>query len=148
MPAPTPSAQDGQTHQFRLTNRADEIGRFSQWINDLIPQYGFSDKLLFQADLVLTETITNIIDHAFPDSQTHDISVALRCETPSLFIKIIDQGVPFNPLEDHQVHVSDTLDEAGLGGLGIHLIKSYAHDCAYVRENDSNIFSLRLEDDS
>ena len=133
-------------YHFVLKNELHEIVKLSQWLNNtLAKEAQLSPKITFQLDLILEETITNIIDHAFDTPGTHDITVLFQVEANTITIQVIDSGKPFDPLSDHQVELPTTLEDAGKGGLGIHLIRSYARECHYQRAGDKNLFTVIVD---
>ncbi len=139
---------DEKTADFQivLLNQPGEVVRLSQWINQTVaPQLQLPEKLTFRLDLVLEEALTNVIDYAFDTAAAKQITVHLRGETDTVAVQIIDEGKPFNPLQDHTSKLPTSLDEAGFGGLGLHLIRSYAQTCHYQRTDNQNILTLILD---
>jgi anti-sigma regulatory factor (Ser/Thr protein kinase) len=53
-----------------------------------------------------------------------------------------DDGVAFNPLEAPAPRQPGSLAEATVGGLGIHLIRSFTDECRYRRENGRNHLTM------
>ena len=104
-------------YHFVLKNELLEVVQLSQWLNNTFAkQAQLSPKITFQLDLILEETITNIIEHAFDTPGTHDITVLFQVEANVITIQVIDSGKPFDPLSDHQVELPTTLEDAGKGG--------------------------------
>jgi anti-sigma regulatory factor (Ser/Thr protein kinase) len=87
-----------------------------------------------QVDLIVEETFANIVNY----SNTDFITVNVEFETPTLKLEFIDNGIEFNPLlkEDHTN--PDNIDDAEIGGLGIHFIKEMADELEYRYENGEN----------
>lgn len=146
LPEPLQENENGRLYRLQFSNRYDELSRVSDWLNALLLPNGFSAALAFQTELVLTEALTNVFDHAFEGQEPQRVVVEVTLNWPTVDAKIIDRGRPFNPLEDHVVDFPNSLEEAGSGGLGVHLIKSYAANCSYQREQGKNVFSFQLID--
>lgn len=139
---------DDETAEFQivLQNQPGEVVRLSQWINQTVaPQLQLPEKLTFRLDLVLEEALTNVIDYAFDTAAPQQITVHLHGATATITVQIIDEGQPFNPLQDHTSKLPTSLDEAGFGGLGLHLIRSYTQTCHYQRTDNQNILTLILD---
>ena len=137
------SGEQTAVFQIDLTNQLSEVTRLNQWLTQTVaPTCGLSEKVIFRLELILEETLTNVIDYAFETAGLQVIRVNLQNETQTITVQIIDGGKPFNPLEDYQVNLPDTLDQAGMGGLGLHLVRGYAQSCQYARKNDQNIFTV------
>lgn len=132
--------------QMVIHNEASEVVRLSQWLNEtIVPALQLSAKLAFRLDLILEEALTNILDHAFDTAAPQQIIVNLDATTDTVSVQVIDEGKPFDPLAEHQVQLPATLDESGHGGLGLHLIRSYAQTCHYQRTDRQNIFTIILD---
>lgn len=142
------SSPGEETAVFQLTvhNDASEVVRLSQWLNETIaPALQLSAKLTFRLDLILEEALTNIIDYAFDTPAAQQITVNLQATTDIVTVQIVDEGKPFDPLTEHEVQLPATLIESGHGGLGLHLIRSYAQTCHYQRTDRQNIFTIILD---
>jgi serine/threonine-protein kinase RsbW len=60
-------------------------------------------------------------------------------------IEIEDDGKPFNPLEFPPAPLVSSLDDAPLGGRGIHLIRSLMTECSYQRNDGKNVLTLAAD---
>ncbi len=98
-----------------------------------------SEELIQDIKLVLEEVFTNIVFYAYPGAAG---TVRLTCfwgPEGTCCIGFEDNGIPFNPLEFHDVDLEQEFSEREIGGLGIHLVKRLAHEVRYRREGQSNI---------
>jgi serine/threonine-protein kinase RsbW len=125
-------------------NCFDSLELLSHWIASLGEDKGFSEKLVFELDLVLGEAVTNIIQNAYSDDQDHEITVLLHYGGDRVIVQIKDDGVFFDPLQHPEPLLPNTLEDAVEGGLGIHLIKNYVRDWAYKRQDEFNVLTLLL----
>lgn len=134
------------TDQLVLLNQLSQLESLSNWVNQLAEQSSLSMKLAFRLDLILAEAVTNIIDYAYDDDAVHTITITAQSQATRMLIQVVDDGLPFNPLERPEVVFPESLEEAGEGGLGIHLIRSYSNDCCYRREGQFNILTFSLKE--
>lgn len=125
-----------------LTNHMAELVTLSEWIGEVTSQHNLPAKTAFALDLTLTEAVTNILSYAFADDQRHDVIITITATDKAVTAEISDDGQPFDPLKAAPAQLPTNLDEAGVGGLGIHLIHNYASDCRYRHENNHNILTL------
>ncbi|HJO96098.1 MAG TPA: ATP-binding protein [Victivallales bacterium] len=97
-------------------------------------------------NLVLEEILVNIISYGFPNCQPGFFKVSLDIipSEKSLFIKIIDNGIPFNMLEKEDPDINTPLDERADGGWGIFFVKKLVDKVSYERINDNNIIKLKF----
>ena len=56
-----------------------------------------------------------------------------------------DLGKPFNPLTDvENPDITASMDERGIGGLGIFMVKKMSKSVRYVRDGDANVLSVTV----
>jgi anti-sigma regulatory factor (Ser/Thr protein kinase) len=96
--------------------------------------------------MVLTEAVTNVIQHNSEGGEDQEIRVILEQAGDEIRVEVRDGGRPFDPLKQPGVIFPRTLDEASQGGLGIHLIRSYSDECGYRHEGDENVLTLVIRD--
>jgi anti-sigma regulatory factor (Ser/Thr protein kinase) len=62
-----------------------------------------------------------------------------------LVLMIEDDGIPFNPFQVEEPDVELTVEERGIGGLGIHLVRETMDEYHYQRRANKNIVILVKE---
>ncbi len=104
----------------------------------------FSPKFTNELNLVLEELVTNTISYGYTDDKEHfiEIDFNLKEKDNELEIKIMDDAVPFNPLDRPAPDVNKPAEERSIGGLGIHLVKNLTDNISYRREDNYNILTL------
>jgi anti-sigma regulatory factor (Ser/Thr protein kinase) len=60
----------------------------------------------------------------------------------SVVIVITDDGLPFNPFTREDPDTDLSIEERGIGGLGIHLVKNVMDEVYYKRHVDKNVITL------
>ena len=98
--------------------------------------------LAFRLELALTEAVTNVIEHGLTPDYAGTIAVTARQTPMELILTVADDGPPFDPLQTPEPVVPDTLDDAAIGGLGVHLLRRYADRCAYAYRDNRNELTL------
>ena len=92
-------------------------------------------------ELCCEEAVVNIIMHG----AVKEGGIAMECESNShhFSITILDQGIPFNPIDiEIDPRIDRPLDERKVGGLGLYLIRRLASDISYTRKNNTNILKI------
>ena len=128
------------TAQLALTveNRVEELARIAAAVENLAEQENWPPDFLFKVNLVLEEFGINIMNYGYDDG-LHDFQIKLTSETDTVTIEFIDDGKPFNPLEDNPEADTETnVDDRPIGGLGLFLIKEMTEDFSYRREESRN----------
>jgi anti-sigma regulatory factor (Ser/Thr protein kinase) len=128
--------------ELSIRNRLDELGRASAWLARFADSLALPAETVFRLDLGLTEALTNVIAYAYPDRAEHEIRIRLEAEGAAVLLEVEDDGMPFDPLRAERPPLPGTLEEAPIGGLGIHLIRSMLDECHYRREAGKNRLTM------
>jgi serine/threonine-protein kinase RsbW len=119
---------------------AESIGCANAWFE----AHKFSERVVYLANLVLEEVLTNINKYAFDDDEIHYVQVTLRYEADQLLLAFEDDGKEFNPLLSAPPDLNRSLDRSEAGGLGIHLVRNLADAVEYGRGQGKNVLKVRL----
>ena|SRR5215831_11850187 len=123
----------------------DQLRPMSEWFRDIAEGAGVDQDVVWKAEMCLNEAATNIIMYAFDDGVRHPIDIEIQPTPRAVRMTIADEGRPFNPLDVPTPPALQSLEEAPIGGLGVHVIRSYARDVSYRREADRNVLVLTFE---
>ena len=125
-----------------VMTRRDELEIISAAVEDLGGRENWPKDLIFRVNLVLEELGLNIMDHGH-DGGIHDIDIVLTSEEDAVTIEIIDDGRPFDPLNDAPPpDLDSSLADRRVGGLGLHLVRSTMDELRYRRERGKNHLTL------
>lgn len=81
----------------------------------------------------------NIARHSYPKGAPGPVSVSYWVTSPGeLAVEFRDQGVEFDPLTTEPPDLTLDLAHRPVGGLGIFLLKAFAHSLSYCREEGWN----------
>jgi anti-sigma regulatory factor (Ser/Thr protein kinase) len=127
---------------FVVENQIEELSALAEGIDDLAEKWDLSQALVMNINLVIEEALTNIIFYAFTDNDKHEIKISVSLYNNMLIIKITDNGIPFNPLEQQQPDINLPAEERPVGGLGIFLISQIMDEMHYARLKNKNILTL------
>ena len=111
--------------------RLSEVRELSSMVEAFGDASGLPDPKVFVINLALDELITNIVMHGLEDAGAVRIDITLRVDKDTLFLVVEDNGHPFDPTRDAEPDTSSALQERPIGGLGLHLVKSFADRMAY-----------------
>ena len=88
---------------------------------------------------------TNIVSYGYDDDEQHRIRIGLGVDADDIIVRIEDDAKPFNPLgQAPKVDAGASIDQRGIGGLGLHLIREYTNRQHYERLGDKNRLTLRM----
>jgi anti-sigma regulatory factor (Ser/Thr protein kinase) len=119
-----------------------ELKRLGGWIES---QQELSDEASFAIQLCLEEAVANIIMYGGAGKDDRlEITVHLERNDKIVVARIEDNGRAFDPTRFPPLSVAKSLEEAKVGDLGIHLMRSFANGMHYERRDGRNRLTLRL----
>ena len=106
-------------------------------ITDEVKKYVRDNILINRLKICSEEILVNIVDYSKSDKLF--ITCDYRESDQSLRFEFVDEGTPFNPLEEQpEVDLNADIDERGVGGLGIFLYTTIMDEIAYRYEDGKN----------
>jgi anti-sigma regulatory factor (Ser/Thr protein kinase) len=125
--------------EIELSNSLDEIPGLAETVEAFGEEHDLPAKLVFQLNLALEELVTNIVCHGYDDDGAHAIHVRLALADDMITAEVEDDGRPFDPFADAAPpDLEQNLDDRPIGGLGVHLVRSFMDEVSYRREGDRN----------
>ena len=125
-----------------LTNELESLAVLSQFIEEVCEANDFGSETAFDMNLALEEAVANVIKHAYPKGTKGDIHVQALADKRTLCLIVRDSGEPFDPTQVAEFNTDTLMDEQGMGGVGIHLMRNYMDYLNYERSNGQNVLTL------
>ena len=100
---------------------------------------GNREALAFHLNLVLTEAVTNAIEHAACNPAATKVRITMLVRDDELCIRVYDKGLGF---DIEALPVPDP-DHPSEGGFGIYCIKKLMDSVQYHRTESGNILEMR-----
>ena len=135
-----------RTVHIALKNDLREIATLASAIESFAAECELSAEATGALNLALEEVVTNVISYAYADEAEHRIEVTMTCDESGVSVRIVDDGRPFDPLAMPPPDINAPIEERGIGGLGIHLVRELMTDTHYAREGNQNVLVLRKAD--
>src|SRR5262245_31528045 len=126
-----------------LGNSLPGLRRPAGWIA-AFAQQGMSTDVSFAVQLCLEEAVANIIMYGAARDDRLEIAVELERNGATLVARIEDNGRQFDPTRAPPPAVATSLEQAKVGDLGIHLMRSFASGMDYERRDGRNRLTLRF----
>ncbi|MBD0400687.1 SpoIIE family protein phosphatase [Flammeovirga sp. EKP202] len=100
-----------------------------------------------KVQIIMDELISNIINYATAEEKNTDIQlyIFLLENKSGIKIQLLDNGIPFNPLEKEAPDISLPVESRPIGGLGIHIVKSLVSTITYARTDSQNKIMLLIK---
>ncbi len=133
------SALTDQHERSSLVMRNDiqQIPTLSEWI-DMI---GLPQELNMPVNLALEEAVTNVMLYAYP-GKSGQVLVEADKSAKQVVFTISDTGIPFDPTQQDEPDITQSVEERSIGGLGIFLVRQIMDDVRYERKDNKNILTL------
>jgi anti-sigma regulatory factor (Ser/Thr protein kinase) len=119
----------------------NEIEKVNTALEEAMRASAYSDDMIHELQLVVEEAIANTILHGYCDAPG-DVAVGIRVTDGAVEVRIEDRATPFDPLTVPEPDRESNLDERGIGGLGIYLIRSLVDEAIYRYSDGKNILTL------
>jgi phosphoserine phosphatase RsbU/P len=136
------SRADGQTRTFRATPA--DISAADAWIDEVGRGWGIAERTTFGARICIAEIAANVLKHGATLAEPAQFGVTLRRRDGGLDVEITDSGRPFDPTAFAEAPLSDAIETAHIGGLGLRLVRSYASDISYRYDGVCNRLTLHI----
>lgn len=113
-----------------------------------VEEFGDGNRLpmptVFVINLVLDELITNAVTHGSFDVPDPTVDVHLETDGRNVTLIMEDNGSPFDPtqMKPEDVDTTSALEDRQVGGLGLHLVRTFAHDMSYEFVDGRNRLTL------
>lgn len=131
----------GNRFVARLPARLSEIHRLISIIETFGQWNHVPDPIIYGANMAIDELVGNAVLHAeLPDAAL--IVVAVDFDPARLVVKVAWPGRPFDPTEVGLPDVSAVLEDRKIGGLGLYLVRAFAHEIRYSWESELNVVLL------
>ena len=132
-----------QNYPFELDNDLSELKTLNKHLSAFGSNIGLSELSISELNVCLDELFTNIVLYGFNDGLKHKIKFTMAVEGNILTATIEDDGVPFNPLKKEAVELPTDVEDAKIGGLGIHITKKLVDKISYKRIRGINRVIVR-----
>ena len=127
---------------LKIEASPDALDRINDEIESLSRQEEWPSDLFFTTNLVVEELGLNVINHAYR-GQSGEFEIIITSEEQAITVEVIDNGPPFNMLQDAPLpDVEAEIEERPVGGLGIHLVKTMMDELHYKRDQGKNHLTL------
>jgi anti-sigma regulatory factor (Ser/Thr protein kinase) len=125
--------------EYRIKYRAfiQEVPAIRKDLSSVGTLWGVPRSDFKQIIFIVEEIFSNIVRFAYRDKLEHYVEIVLTREDEKISLEIIDDGIPFDPL---QYRPSGPSDPAALdaGGMGLTLVRTFADTISYQRTGQTN----------
>lgn len=130
-----------QKREITLAAIVDEFPRAAEFIEEILTESGFSMKKILEVQLAVEEACTNVINHGYEGGEG-SIRITSEAQSDHLVMTLEDEGPQFDPTTVGEPSLTGDVDERDVGGMGVHLIRSFVEDLKYEFVDGKNTLTL------
>ncbi len=143
------AADTSNSFTLRIERSMAGLEQLGDWVDTVAAAYGLGKEADYALRLCVEEAAANVVMHgaAGPETEADGVGlVALRVEPAqdTLRVTVEDRCGAFDPLHVPPPATPSNLEEARVGGLGIHLMRQYARTLDYARVDGVNRLTLTI----
>lgn len=125
-----------------LHNDVQQIPQLADFIGVIASEIDLDQSLAMSMNLALEEAVTNVILYAYPAGADGIVDIEAVYSEASIKFIVTDNGIAFDPTKVPEANVNAGLEERGVGGLGIFLVRSLMDSVSYERTEGYNILTM------
>jgi anti-sigma regulatory factor (Ser/Thr protein kinase) len=130
--------------EMTLATNTEELPKAIRFTEEILIEAGFGMKKILEIQLAIEEACMNIITHAYKGKKG-SIHISSFAEDDHMVMILEDTGVRFDPTQINEPPLNEDLEERSVGGLGIHLIKSFVEELRYEFVDGKNALTLIIK---
>ncbi|MBP5090975.1 MAG: SpoIIE family protein phosphatase [Bacilli bacterium] len=101
----------------------------------------FSEKTINKVNIITDEIVSNIVKY----SGAVYCEVSMSYSPQELSLEYIDDGDPYNPLEEEEPDINAPIGDRRIGGLGLFMVKKMSKGMSYARKGNKNILHVKVD---
>lgn len=125
-----------------LPARLDVLEACRRAVLDFLAPHGLGPQAIHNIELVLEETLVNVISYGYADARGHAIEVSVEVEPARVVLTFEDDGVEFDPRSGRAPTTPVSIESAPIGGRGLLLVRNAACSIDYLRSGGRNRLTI------
>ena len=122
----------------------ESIPKVTAFVDEQLEQLECPMKTQMQVDVAIDEIFSNIAHYAYnPEIGSATVCVEVTEAPLAVVITFVDNGVPYDPLAKADPDITLPIEERGIGGLGIYMVKKTMDDVSYEYKDGQNILRIK-----
>jgi anti-sigma regulatory factor (Ser/Thr protein kinase) len=138
------STEPANVFETRFQNHLPELISAMEAAVRFLNENGVKSEAVHTANLAIEELTTNTLKYGYDDNDAHEILLRVELLPDRVRLFFEDDGHEFNPLLRAEPDVNLPVEERGIGGLGIHLVRRFAQEMDYERRDGRNRLTVAI----
>lgn len=120
-----------RTFSLNVPSSTENLAMIRDFVSHIGAQVGFTEAEVASLVLAVDEACANVIEHAYSQEATHEVTVRAVVDEEALRFEIVDTGRHFDPALIQTQDVEELIRQRMSGGLGLRLIRTIMDDVQY-----------------
>jgi serine/threonine-protein kinase RsbW len=120
-----------KTFALHVPSSTENLVMIRDFVSKIGAMAGFDEREVMKLELAVDEACANVIEHAYGDDSTKEVTVRAVLDGEVVRIEIIDRGRGFDPQAIRSLDLEQLVKARRSGGLGLRLIKSIMDEVSY-----------------
>ena len=130
--------------ELKIGAEIKNLDQVQDFVRGILETADCPAKTQFQVEVSVEEIFVNIASYAYPEGTGEAvIQAGIQGDPPELVIVFSDQGIPFDPTAREDPDITLSVEERGIGGLGIYMVKQSMNEMRYERRDGRNVLTVR-----
>lgn len=126
------------TKRIQVVPTEESMPEVQAMVEELMEEAEVPMKVAMKMSIVIDEIYSNIIRY----SHAKQAEVICRASGEALELVFMDDGIPYNPLEETDPDITLSAEDRAIGGLGIFITKKLMDESSYKFADGKNQLSL------
>lgn len=133
-------------YEIKVEAEMEQLYTILDNLEEWLDENGCSLKSKTQINIAIEEVFANIVHYAY-DSKNGEVIVKCKLEELDsenyISIQFMDNGRPYNPLENEEPDTNLSAEEREIGGLGILMVRKMMDKVNYNYHDNFNVLTLQ-----
>ena len=127
----------------KFSAKTEDLNNVLAFVEETLEKYECSMKIVMGICVAIEEVFVNVAHYAY-GGEDGDVILCIDFNenTRDVTFKIIDKGIPFNPLNKPDPDITLSAEDREIGGLGIFITKKTMDSVSYEYKNNENILTM------
>ena len=137
--------QKGGAHMTNQTfpAKTEVLNDVLAYVEQTLEQFDCPMKIQMAICVAIEEVFVNVAHYAYGDRDGNlTLDIGFDEDSRTITFRMIDQGVPFDPLQKPDPDITLSAEDREIGGLGIFITKKTMDSIQYAYENNENILTM------
>lgn len=116
---------------LHVPSSTENLAMIRDFVSAVGQQAGLAQPDIYKLELAVDEACANVIEHAYGQDVSKDVSVKATFDDERIQIDVVDTGSGFDPSSINQKGLEQLAAERRSGGLGMRMMKALMDEVHY-----------------